>query len=496
MPHMRKWIRSLKQKYASDLSGAFAVWAALFAPVLISAAALSVDASRMYNLDQELQSAADALARAGAAELNQKSDSITRSERAIANLVTNSQKFGQNGFGRVNAQTIRFLSDVPDNDFDPVPEEMVTTDPTQARFVEVTVVPETVSVMFPKKVVQSITSVSLQALSIAGTEDGVCSVAPLFVCNPYEDTGTSLYDALEDPSYHGRLIQFKAPNSVSDTYGPGNFGFLDPFDGKGGASAIADAVAVDMPSVCFSKATGVDMRPGNISSLSAAFNTRFDMYDGNFQSKKSDLSYAPAANVVKGYSGNKCNSSPDPAAMGLPLDDCFASGTCPYLGGRQGDGDWDIVSYMEVNHNAPAVLTIDGTVYTFNYNARKVNPKTPPSRYQVYRWEIENDSIPGALTYGTSSTPEEGIPQCHNSGASTSLVDRRIFYAAVMNCTAVEAEYGMNGSVNNLPVETFVKVFLTRPMEKGQDNIIYGEIIGSVSEGDEAVARARVSVTR
>ena len=496
MPHMIRWIRNLKRKYASDLSGAFAVWAALFAPVLISAAALSVDASRMYNLDQELQSAADALARAGAAELNQRSDSITRSERAIANLVSNSQKFGDQGFGEIVAQNIRFLVDVPDNDFDPVPDTMVTTDPTQARFVEVTVVPETMSFMFPKRVVQSLTSLSLQALSIAGTEDGVCSVAPLFVCNPYEGTGTSIYDALEDTNYHRRLIQFKAPNNVSDTYGPGNFGFLDPFDGQGGANAIADAIAVDMPSVCFSKATGVDMRPGNIASLAAAYNTRFDIFNGSFQSKKNDAAYAPAANVIKGYSGNNCNTAPDPAAMGLPEDDCFATNSCPYLNGRQGDGDWDIVSYMEVNHNAPAVLTIDGTVYTFNYNARRVNPSTIPSRYQVYRWEIDNDSIPGALTYGTSSTPEEGIPQCHNSGASTASVDRRIMYAAVMNCTAVEAEYGMNGSVNNLPVETFVKVFLTKPMETGQDNIIWGEIVGTITEGDEAVARARVSVTR
>ncbi len=496
MTRLKHAVTHITGKLASDLSGAFAVWAALFAPVLISAAALSVDAARMYNLDQELQSAADALARAGAAELDQRSDSITRSDRAIANLVSNNQKFGKNGSGEVTAQTIRYLIDVPDNDFEEISESLVTTDPKMARFVEVTVVPEDISMMFPRRVVQSITSSTLHSKSIAGTEEGVCSVAPLFVCNPYEDMGISIYDALETPSYQRRLIQFKAPNNVSDTYGPGNFGFLDPFDGQGGAGAIADAIAVDMPTVCFSKASGVDLRTGNIASLRVAFNTRFDLYEGSYKSKKNDSSYAPAANVVKGYSGSNCNQTEDPNAMALPQDDCFATDSCPYLSGRMGNGNWNFVDYMEVNHNAPSVVTIEGTTYTFDYVNDTVSPTSIPSRYQVYRWEIDTDSIPGALTYGTSSTPEEGIPQCHNSGASTSSVDRRIVYAAVINCTEVEAEYGMNGSVNNLPVETFVKVFVTQPIEKGQDNIIWGEISGAVIEGEDAVARARVSVTR
>lgn len=472
------------------------MWAALFAPVLISAAALSVDAARMYNLDQELQSAADALARAGAAELDQQSDSITRSQRAIANLVSNSQKFGKDGSKVVLAQTIRFLSDLPADDYITIPDDYVTTDPFEARFVEVTVVPETLSIMFPQSVVQRVTSLSLDAKSVAGTEQGVCGVAPLFICNPYENTGQSLYEALEDPAYQRRLIKFKAPNNQNETYGPGNFGFLDPFDGKGGANAIAEAIGVDMPQVCFSKGAGVDLRPGNIASLRAAFNTRFDIYDGSYNGKKNDAAYAPAANVVKGYSGNGCNTSPDTNAQALPFDDCFADDSCTDMGGRQGDGDWDFVTYVEINHNAPATLTINDTVYSFNYNSGKSNPQTPPSRYDVYQWEIETNSIPGAVSYGTSSTPEEGTPQCHNSGASTSAVDRRILYAAVLNCEAVEAEYGMNGSVNNLPVETFVKVFVTHPMESGQDNIIWGEVAGPVVQGRDVVAKERVSVTR
>jgi len=80
-------------KFLLTTSGAFSIWAGAAAPVLIGGAALSVDASRMYNLDQELQSASDALAKAASAELDQRPDSISRSLRAAHNLVRNDQKF-------------------------------------------------------------------------------------------------------------------------------------------------------------------------------------------------------------------------------------------------------------------------------------------------------------------------------------------------------------------------------------------------------------------
>ena len=40
--------------------------------------------------------------------------------------------------------------------------------------------------------------------------------------------------------------------------------------------------------------------------------------------------------------------------MGLPRDNCFASGTCPYMGGRMGDGNWNFDGYWTVNHTLPA----------------------------------------------------------------------------------------------------------------------------------------------
>ena len=488
-------MRKLLQRFTKDISGTVAIWSVLLAPVLIGGLALSVDVSRMYNLEHELQIAVDAYAKAGAAELDQRSDSIERSRRAIENLVSNSQKFGLGGGGEVKAGSIRFLHDLPDNDYEIPGADYETTDPFKARYVEVTASPETVRVLFSRNLASQISAVTLQASATAGAFGGVCGAAPLFVCNPYENSATSIFEAMETDEFQRRLIELKTTSKNTDQYGPGNFGFLDPY-GSGDNSRLDEAIAISKPPICISKASGVNLETGNIASLRVALNTRFDIYEGKFKKYASDPLYAPAANVTKGYSGNGCSTSPDPAAMALPRDTCFADDNCPYMSGRMGTGDWDFVSYMETNHNAAKNVTINGQKYNLNYVTRKTVPNDPPSRYKVYRWEIESGSIPGAVSYGTSSTPEEGTPTCHASGPNTGVDDRRIMYAAVMNCEEVERVYGMNGARTNLPVETFVKVFITEPMHKGHENTIWGEIVGPVIKGQDEVAVDRVSVAR
>ena len=482
------------KNFGTATAGSMVVWGAVTAPVMIGAAALSVDTARIYNLDHELQSAADALARAGATELDQSSDAITRANRAVQNLVSNDQRYGASGKANVVVQSTRFLKTLPANDYDPVTSSMVTTIPSEAHYIEVAVAPETVKTFFPVSTVRGFASVTLEASAVAGTSDGVCGAAPIFVCNPYEGSNvTNIYDAMKTKSFQRNLIQFKTQSGGNFQYGPGNFGFLDV---GGGADALRDAVAIDKPEICFSKARGITTEPGNMSSVSQGFNTRFDMYDGSFKQKKSDPRYAPAANVVKGYSGPKCKGSADSAALALPLDSCFETGNCAGLGGRMGDGDWDFVEYVKINHNAANQLTINGTSFNFNYTNNTVTPTSIPSRYDVYRWEIDSNSVPGASTYGTSSTPEEGLPTCHSSGASIADIDRRIVYAAVLNCSTIEQAGGLSGRSGPHPVETFAKVFITRPMSNDQDNTIFGEIVGPVVAGQDSVAQSKIEVVR
>jgi len=485
-------IPTFLKSFAKNTSGSVAIWAAFSTPVLVGGAALSVDASRLYNMDNDLQSASDALARAGAAELDQRSDSLQRAKRAVQNLVSNDQKFAKDGKGKVEIDTIRFLKS------DAVNATDITYNPSEAKYVEVKVKPEDVATLFPTSLVKKMTDTTLSAKSVAGFDQGVCGGAPIFICNPQEGKNQNIYAAMEDPNFRRKLIQFKTPGGHKSQYGPGNFGYLDPKGGNAGAAEIREALGKDITNFCMSKSAGVTLRPGNIASAAHGFNTRFDIYEGSFKNKKNDPDYAPAANVVKGYAGKKaCSTSANSDALGMPRDNCFESGACTESNGRIGTGNWDFVEYMKVNHNFMRQITIEGTTYRLNYSDHTVSPATPPSRYDLYRWEIDTNCVPGKVTYGTANTPEEGTPQCHSYGPSTTVADRRIIHAAVLNCGMIEESgESMSGRTGPLPVETFVKVFLTEPMGKGKDNIIWGEIVGPVVQGDDAPSRDRVALTR
>ncbi|MEE9346737.1 MAG: TadE/TadG family type IV pilus assembly protein [Robiginitomaculum sp.] len=491
--------------FAANVSGGAAIYAAITAPVMIGGAALSVDVSRMYNLDQELQSASDAYARAGAAELDGRSDSLVRARRAIHNLVNNGENYGDETQSKVTIASIRFLKETPSNGYDAVPAGFVTLNPNEAHYVEVKVAPTKITTLFPPTLAQGIASVDLDAVSTAGFEFGVCGTAPVFVCNPYEGTGMTLFEALEDEDERRRQIRFINPGGNCDTFAPGAFGYLDPFTktGVSGANVIKDAVAIDKPATCF-QSSGVHLRPGKISSMRDAVNVRFDIYKGRYRQSrfKNDPRYAPAENVTKGYAlrrqRNSCSGRADWDAMALPRDACFDDDSCTDLHGMMGDGDWDFAQYVDVNHNGARALRIKGTTYRFNHNRGTVTPSTPPSRYDVYRWEIDSNNIPGTHTAMScaSNTPESGEPVCHSTGAYSGDVDRRIIHAAVLNCNELEQTYNLSGGSNPpLPAQAFIKVFITEPMGSGYYNSLYGEMVGVV-EGNSAISRDTIAVNR
>lgn len=504
LPHTRKTsfgtlLRTYLSGTGQGISGSVAIWAALSTPVVLAGATLSVDAARIYNVDAELQAAADSLSRAGAAELDQRGDAISRSSGAILNLLSHDQKFAR-GNANIEIETITYFDEIPDNDYADIPASNRTNSSDEARYVEVSLKPRQISTIFPSSFLQTLTDTTLSAKAVAGMDQVVCGTAPVFICNPMEGETTNIYEAMETKEFRRKQIKFKTPNNVSDPYGSGSFGWLDPFGGNSGASVLADAVAIDISPACFSQSKGVVLRTGNIASMRHGVNTRFDIYEGSFKQKKSDPRYAPAANVVKGWAPVKtnktCTEAPSSSALGLPRDDCFSSDSCD--SSRIGTGDWDFSTYMAVNHPGFTRITIENVTYRRGYNG-EFSPSEPPSRYAMYRWEIDNNCVPGAETYGNYAvTAEEGLPQCHTSGPSTTVEDRRIITAAVLNCAKIEADSpnGMFKQKDPLPVETFVKVFLTEPMGKGQQNVLYGEIIGPVVKGQDGEANDLVAVRR
>lgn len=492
-------IRAYLSHSDRGISGSVAVWTTLSLPVILAGATLSVDAARIYNVDAELQAAADSLSRAGAAELDQRGDAIARSSGAILNLLSYDQKFARGG-ANIEIDKITYYDDIPAEDYADIPVENRTNSADEARFVEVSLKPREVSTIFPSSLIKKLTDTTLTAKAVAGMDQVVCGTAPVFICNPQEGQTTSIYEAMETKEFQRKQIQFKTPNNVSDPYGQGSFGWLDPFGGNSGASTLVDAIAIDISPACLSQSEGVVIRTGNIASMRQGVNTRFDIYSGSFKQKKNDPRYAPAANVTKGWAAKKanttCSEAPSSLALGLPRDACHASDTCS--SGKIGDGNWNFSQYMAFNHPGTTRVTIEGVTYRRGYNG-EFSPAEPPSRYALYRWEIDNNLVPGAETYGNDViSAEEGMPQCHKSGPATTVQDRRIITAAVLNCIEIEAESsnGMFRRNDALPVETFVKVFLTEPVGPGQQNIIFGEIIGPVVKGQDGEANDLVAVRR
>ena len=464
------------------------------------------------NLNSHLQHAADALALAAAGELDRAPGAIDRAKIAIENLVANDQRFGDAGAVPITCTdvddaancdlAVRFLTELPANDSDPIPTTSPpeTTNDADARFVEVIVDPQNFTTLFPATFVGAVSNTAAtDAVAVAGFDAAVCKFTPMFICNPYEGTGTDIYTAVDSRADRRKQIAMRrigggGSDEGSAAYYPGNFGFLQM--GGPGANTLIDALAVDSPNACFIK-NGVTLKTGAIASVGQGINTRFAIYGGSFNSKKNDAKYRPAQNVRKGYDGNTCSSGQQsPPVHMLPRDNCFAGSSCPAVPpngntNRIGDGMWDYEGYMSL-YGGTGVGPTDELGNAFSNT-------NPPTRYEVYRHEIANPWMLSTI----SLTGEDGNPDC---GATPSEPpDRRVFYGALLNCMALDADpnYGpLQGASNpDLPVEAFASFFFTEPVEQGGGSTgemtIWAEIIDVVEPGNNrSVARDLVQLYR
>ena len=204
-----------------DARGAVAVYVAIVAPVLFGVGALALDVGRLITLHTELQAAADAAAIAGARELTRLPGSIEKAKEAAAQAVENIQTFSTDGGGKVvvvntqdcaklgvnpplGAACIRFLATLPADDDapidgtlydedDPVNSGNVATGDEDARFIDVHIGARDISnilfrllVAFGQGLVATSTT---SATAVAGQDQVICNLPPMFICNPTEPTG-------------------------------------------------------------------------------------------------------------------------------------------------------------------------------------------------------------------------------------------------------------------------------------------------------------------
>src|ERR1051326_2639524 len=119
------------KKTWQDESGVVLPYGAITLIAIVGLAAPAIDATRVMSLERQLQNAADALALAGAAELDRRPDSIIRAESAINDLIRN--PVAGSGFHETaQVASIDFLQSLPPNDDLPITSNNLTDDPTLA----------------------------------------------------------------------------------------------------------------------------------------------------------------------------------------------------------------------------------------------------------------------------------------------------------------------------------------------------------------------------
>ena len=454
----------------NDSSGVILPYVTVMLVVIVGLSGLALDGARLMSLQTQLQNGADALALAGAAELDRLPDAETRARTAIERLLTNSTLFGSGASRTIAASNIKFYSRLPASDAVPMSAGRLATGPANARFVSVTVRPVTLTTILPAAFFGGANMFITAASAVAGFDQVVCGVTPIYVCNPYE-TASMTYDeatevlqqAAANPTDQGRLIRLRQYGGNAH-YAAADYGFLSS-PGTDEMSLI-DSLAFVRPAACF-RQRGVNFRPGVVGSVREGFNVRFDIYEGVMSDK---YGYRPAQNVRKGYvvaSGNACAArrGPPNQVMGLPLDR-----TWPSLR-SMGEGNWDFDTYWQVNHGD------SGLPPTLNGGA--ASNADVPSRYRVYLHEIKQ-----GLVADVSLGGESGAPACYSGDDLSGTPDRRILYAAIVNCQSLRlVDDAQSDAQSNVPVAAFGKFFLTLPLARSQIDL-YVEMVGLVRPGD------------
>src|SRR5262249_55132900 len=113
--------------------------------VIIGVSVLALDGARFMYLQTQLQNGADALAFPAAAQLDRMPTAVERASNAIS-------KFSDGSNGNVQVAEVKFLSSLPARDSDPILPTHITSDPTRAAFVEVTVAPVTMPTILPASI--------------------------------------------------------------------------------------------------------------------------------------------------------------------------------------------------------------------------------------------------------------------------------------------------------------------------------------------------------
>ncbi|MCX8225015.1 MAG: pilus assembly protein TadG-related protein [Sulfitobacter sp.] len=479
--------QAITSRFLKEEAGTIAIlWGTSFV-ALLGFLAVTLDVGRLGATQFELQSFADNVALAAAGELDGSNDAITRAQNAADNLISDSQTFanGSNSLSGSTDYTLIFHSALPDSDLDPLGGD-TTTDPNRARFVQVVLTPKALSMGLASGLDRMLGgngfgTTDVNAQSVAGFTQAACDITPLMFCLPTN---------WESTLGVGKQILLRSGGNNA-AWGPGNFGFIDlsSFQDTSGVCAdeggnkLACLIAAQSQITQCVLTNGITTEPGQkVGITNAAFNVRFDIFRAVLNGEKNNIDFAPAPNVIKGIKpkgGSACiqgNEDLTNTTMALGRDTCFGTTSCSGSN-RFGDGVWDRAAYLDKNHDLA-----DGTADNLGSDAHLPvlagsNMQYAGTRFGMYLREIAyGNSNPNAPAILDPSLPETGRPMCSNKMSSDPA--RRVVTAAGVDC----ATTSISGSTSNVPVTTFVSVFLTEPVGSDASSPpsfdIYGEVVG------------------
>ncbi len=454
-----------------DQRGYVFVLALIAMPLMLGFSLIVIDVGRGNNLHTDLQNAVDALALAGARELNGGDDAITRAEAAIASLVNNQARFSNGGTAIIDETQVTrvYLDAIPVSDDDRIDAGWIDLHETalgqNANYVLVRSLARPMTSLFPIPVGLTTDTVNFQAEAVATYTAAACDVTPIFICNPFEGATPAFADRFATGDLYARQVTMSL-NGGSATPGPGNFGFLRV--GGTGGSVLGNALATNSPGACYTK-ENLETEPGaTLGPVEQGLNVRFDIYAGSFNSMKNNYDYRPAWNMRKGAKQpNVCNDYVE-QTDNLSAK-AFPSGavTETFAGGTLHSANWgaELEAYWDINHPADDV---SGIPRIPSATHPSVENAWPPSRYDIYKYEIENElrgapDEPNPIGH-RAPNGDRGSPQCYTGPAldPDEAIDRRTIFAAVVNCTA--AAISGQTEINVGDVEGFVSMFLTKPM--------------------------------
>lgn len=491
-------------------------------PLLLGFSLLVIDVGRSSNLHTDLQNAVDAMALAGARELDGRDDAIGRAEAAIEKLA-NTAAFSGGGEGMslgsnltvsydagsdaASTVTVTFLKAIPDDDDDAIPGSMVTTDPNEASYAWVSAKPQAMQTIFPVPVGLTRDTITVSADAVAVYHASACDITPMFICNPYEPAGNTseasneqaaadLHTNFAAGNLYGRQIEMHSTSSANP--GPGNFGFLRTPLGNG-ANVLAEALATGNPGACYTQ-DSLDTKTGAVAGpVEAGVNTRFGIYEGSFKNARNDGSYRPAQNVrsaQKATGSNACKEY-DPVMVGNVVGDVtkavplgYGANMTALGGGKISTGNnWNYANYWTVAQggSAPSVSAILSNYSSYPPTA--AGTPSQPSAYDVYQYERNAAALLNhASPNGEVGTPTTSGGQCYSGPALSNYTadeygDRREIFAAIVNC-GYEASIGhLNGQKQTQAV-AFARMFMTKPAVKaGNERYLSLEIIDITGKG-------------